>query len=224
MIHVLVVEDDKELNNAVCRHLGMNGYEVVGTYGAREALDILYSTKIDIILTDVMMPEMDGLSFIETVRKEDSDIPVIFMTALDDMGTKRKGYEIGIDDYITKPIVLDELVLRMEALLRRAKIASSKKLEIGNLILDEEEMSVCLDGEEIPLTIREFRILYKLLSNPKHTFTRSQLMDEYVGIENESGLRTVDVHITNIRSKFSGCDCFEILTVRGMGYKAVTQS
>ncbi|MCR5545260.1 MAG: response regulator transcription factor [Lachnospiraceae bacterium] len=224
MIHVLVVEDDRELNHAVCRHLGMNGYEVVGTCSAKEGLDILYSTKIDIILTDVMMPVMDGFDFIEQVRKVDTDIPVIFMTALDDMSAKRKGYQIGIDDYMTKPIVLDELVLRIEALLRRAKIASAKKLEIGNLILDEEEMCGYLDGEEVAFTIREFRILYKLLSNPKHTFTRSQLMDEYMGIENESGLRTVDVHITNIRSKLADCDSIEIQTVRGMGYKAVILS
>ncbi|MCR5144965.1 MAG: response regulator transcription factor [Lachnospiraceae bacterium] len=221
MVKVLVVEDDRELNSAVCRHLGMNGYEVIGIFMAQEGLDILYSTKIDIILTDVMMPEMDGFDFVEKVRQQDDNIPVIFMTALDDMTAKKKGYNIGIDDYMTKPIVLDELVLRIEALLRRAKIATTKKLEVGNLVLNEEEMCVYLDEEEISLTIREFRILYKLLSNPKHTFTRSQLMDEYVGIENESGLRTVDVHITNIRSKLAKCDSFEIQTVRGMGYKAV---
>lgn len=221
MIHVLVVEDDNELNQAVCKHLDSNHYHAVGCQSAAEAYDCLYVGQYDLIISDIMMKEIDGFEFAETIREQDKNIPILFMTARDDFSSKQKGYRLGIDDYMVKPIDLDELLLHIEALLRRAKIAAQKKLVIGNLVLDEDEVSAEVDGIPVALTLREFQILFKLLSYPKRTFTRSQLMDEFSGVENESGLRTVDVHITNLRNKFSHCEGFQIVTVRGLGYKAV---
>ena len=168
-----------------------------------------------------MMPGIDGFEFAQTVRKLNEDIPILFMTARDDFASKQRGYRIGIDDYMIKPIDLDELFLRIGALLRRAKIASSHRLEIGRLVLDADERTAVLDNEEIPLTAREFNILYKLLSYPKKTFTRSQLMDEFWETESNTAPRAVDVYMTKLRDKFSGCDDFEIVTVHGLGYKAV---
>ncbi|MDE5860939.1 MAG: response regulator transcription factor, partial [Ruminococcus sp.] len=148
-------------------------------------------------------------------------IPILFMTARDDFNSKQRGYRIGIDDYMVKPVDLDELLLKIGALLRRAKINNSKKLTIGKFTLDAEERTATLDGEEIPLTVREFNLLYKLLSYPKKTFTRSQLMDEFWDIDSNSGSRTVDVYMRKLREKFSECKDFEIVTVHGLGYKAV---
>jgi DNA-binding response OmpR family regulator len=168
-----------------------------------------------------MMPGIDGFEFAETIREQDKTIPILFMTARDDISSKSKGFTIGIDDYLVKPFDMDEMVLRVGALLRRANIASERKLTVGRLTMNEEEHSVDIDGEEINLSVREFNILYKLLSYPKKTFTRSQLINEFWGLESESGLRTVDVFITKLRNKFSECDDFEIVTIRGFGYKAV---
>ena len=221
MIHILVVEDDKDLNQAVCRHLNARGYQTTGVLKAMDAFDQMYTSHVDLIISDIMMPGMDGFEFAETVREQDKNIPILFMTARDDFTSKERGYHLGIDDYLVKPIDLNELVLHVEALLRRANIAAEKKLVVGNLVLDEDEMSATVDGEPVTLTLREFQILFKLLSYPKRTFTRSQLLDEFSGIESESGLRTVDVHITNLRAKLSGCTGFQIVTVRGLGYKAV---
>lgn len=221
MIHVLVVEDDKDLNQTVCKHLNNHQFKVTGCLGASEAYDALYYGNFDMIISDIMMPGIDGFEFADTVREQNSNIPILFMTARDDFFSKQKGYRIGIDDYMVKPIDLDELILRINALIRRANIASEKRLIIGSLVLDEDETSATINGEPVTLTLREFQILFKLLSYPKRTFTRSQLLDEFNGIEKESGLRTVDVHITNLRSKFAHCDSFEIITVRGLGYKAV---
>lgn len=168
-----------------------------------------------------MMPDIDGFAFAKTVRELNQEIPILFMTARDDFASKQRGFKLGIDDYMVKPIDLDELLLRIEALLRRAKIAASKKLVIGSLTLDIEEHTAYLKEEEIPLTVREFNLIYKLLSYPKKTFTRSQLMDEFWDSASSSGPRTVDVYMTKLRDKFSGCDDFEIVTVHGLGYKAV---
>lgn len=223
MINILVVEDDKDLNQTVCRHLCAHNYDAVGALNAAQAFDQMYSGHIDLVISDIMMPEMDGFEFAETIRRLDKTIPILFMTARDDFSAKERGYHIGIDDYMVKPINMDELLLHIEALLRRANIAAEKKLTVGNLVLDEGEISATVNGEPVALTLREFQILFKLLSYPSRVFTRSQLMDEFSGIENESGLRTVDVHITNLRAKFSHCDCFKIVTVRGLGYKAVIQ-
>lgn len=170
-----------------------------------------------------MMPDIDGFEFAKTVRELNEDIPILFMTARDDFASKQRGYRIGIDDYMVKPVDLDELFLRIGALLRRAKIASSHRLEIGKLVLDADERTAVLEGEEISLTLREFNILYKLLSYPKKTFTRTQLMDEFWDADSNTAPRAVDVYMTKLRDKFSGCDDFEIVTVHGLGYKAVVK-
>lgn len=222
MFKILVVEDDKELNRTVCSYLNQNGYEAEGCLDANKAYDAMYGgTHFDIIISDIMMPDVDGFEFAKTVRELNRDIPIMFMTARDDFAAKQRGFKAGIDDYMVKPVDLDELLLRIGALLRRAKIASSRRLEIGSLILDAEERTAYFKGEEIPLTVREFNLIYKLLSYPKKTFTRSQLMDEFWDGDTSSGLRTVDVYMTKLRNKFADCGEFEIVTVHGLGYKAV---
>lgn len=222
MFRVLVVEDDRELNHTVCSYLNQNGYDATGCMEANEAYDAMYGGNLfDLIISDIMMPGVDGFEFAQTIREQNQDIPILFMTARDDFSAKQRGFKIGIDDYMTKPVDLDELLLRMGALLRRAKIANSRKLEVGKLTLNADERTAILDGEEIQLTVREFNLLYKLLSYPKKTFTRSQLMDEFWEEDSSSSLRTVDVYITKLRNKFSQCEDFEILTVHGLGYKAV---
>jgi len=172
-------------------------------------------------VSDIMMPGVDGFEFAQNVREQSEDIPILFMTARDDIASKQRGFRIGVDDYMVKPIDLDELFLRIGALLRRAKIASSKKIEIGSFTMDADEHTAYLDGEEISMTNREFSILYKLLSYPKKTFTRTQLMDEFWGADTETAPRAVDVYMTKLRSKLANCDAFEIVTVHGLGYKAV---
>ncbi len=221
MPKILVVEDDRDLLRTVCLHLNQNGYETVGCLSATIAYDAMESSQFDMIISDIMMPDIDGFEFAESIREVDREIPILFMTAREDFHSKQKGFRIGIDDYMVKPIDMGELVLRIGALLRRAKIISSKKLVIGSLTLDSEERAAYVGGEEIPLTVREFNILYKLLSYPKKTFTRSALMDEFWDYDTSSGPRTVDVYMTKLREKFSKCNDFEIQTVHGLGYKAV---
>mgnify|MGYP005772634099 FL=1 len=222
MFKILVVEDEGELNKTVCSYLNQNGYETVGCLSANEAYDAMYGgTMFDLIISDIMMPGVDGFEFAENVRELNQEIPILFMTARDDFASKRRGFKAGIDDYMVKPVDLDELLLKIEALLRRAKIAASKKLTVGSLTLDAEEHMAYLNEEEIPLTVREFNLIYKLLSYPKKTFTRSQLMDEFWDSTSSSGPRTVDVYMTKLRDKFSDCHDFEIVTVHGLGYKAV---
>ena len=221
MFKILVVEDDKALNRSVCSFLKEGGYDAVGCYNANDAYDAIYDCFFDLIISDIMMPETDGFELAKNVRSLNANIPILFMTARDDFYSKQKGFRIGIDDYMVKPIDLDELYLRVGALLRRAQIASSKKLVVGNLTLDADEYTAYIDKKEIPLTVREFNLLFKLLSYPKKTFTRSQLMDEFWSSDTSSGPRTVDVYITKIRDKISACDGFEIVTVHGLGYKAV---
>lgn len=222
MFKILVVEDDRDLNRTVCSYLNQNGYETEGCLNANDAYDAMYGgTHFDIIISDIMMPDVDGFEFAKTVRELNQDIPIMFMTARDDFAAKQRGFRVGIDDYMVKPIDLDELLLRIGALLRRAKIASSRRLEIGSLRLDAEEHTAYFDEKEIPLTVREFNLIYKLLSYPRKTFTRSQLMDEFWDGDTSSGLRTVDVYMTKLRNKFSDCGEFEIVTVHGLGYKAV---
>lgn len=223
MFKILVVEDDKALNGAVCTFLNQSGYETIGCFDASEAYNAMYDNTCDLIVSDIMMPGIDGYEFAQTVRKLNENIPILFMTARDDFASKQRGYRIGIDDYMVKPIDLDELFLRIGALLRRAKIASSHRLEIGKLVLDADERTAVLDEEDIPLTMREFNILYKLLSYPKKTFTRTQLMDEFWNAESNTAPRAVDVYMTKLRDKFSDCDDFEIVTVHGLGYKAVVK-
>lgn len=222
MFRILVVEDDKELNRSVCSYLNQNGYISTGCYGANEAYDAMFGGNVfDLIISDIMMPNVNGFEFAETVRNINQAIPILFMTARDDFAAKQRGFKAGIDDYMVKPVDLEELLLRIGALLRRAGITASKKIVVGSIILDAEEHTAYLHDEEIPITVREFNILYKLLSYPKKTFTRSQLMNEFWDSTSSSGLRAVDVYMTKLRDKFSECKDFEIVTVHGLGYKAV---
>lgn len=223
MFRILVVEDDKELNYTVCSFLNQSGYEAEGCLNANDAYNTMYNNTFDLIVSDIMMPEIDGFEFAKTVRELDENIPILFMTARDDFASKQKGYRVGIDDYMVKPIDLDELFLRIGALLRRAKIANSHRLEIGGPVLDADERSATVGEKEISLTVREFNILYKLLSYPQKTFTRTQLMDEFWDTDSNTTTRAVDVYMTKLRDKFSECDDFEIVTVHGLGYKAVTK-
>ena len=221
MFKILVVEDDRELNRTVCSFLNQSGYEATGCLNADDAFDALYETVFDLIVSDIMMPGVDGFEFAREVRDMNSDIPILFMTARDDIASKQRGFRNGVDDYMVKPIDLDELFLRIGALLRRAKIAANRKLEIGSFVMDADEHTAYLNEEEIPMTNREFSILYKLLSYPKKTFTRTQLMDEFWDADTETAPRAVDVYMTKLRSKLADCDDFEIVTVHGLGYKAV---
>ena len=221
MINILVVEDDAKLNRIVCDYLSNNGYHAKGCLSPDEAYDAMYGVLYDLIISDIMMPGIDGFEFAETVRALNKTIPILFMTARDDIASKQKGFRAGIDDYMVKPVDLDELVLRVGALLRRVNILDAKKVTAGNLTLDADELSATVDDEEVPITVREFNILFKLLSYPKKTFSRSQLMDEFWGVDSDTSLRAVDVYINKLRDKFSDCDGFQITTVHGLGYKAV---
>lgn len=223
MIQILVVEDDEKLNRIVCTYLKDSGFQAKGCLNARDAYDAMYSQLYDLIISDIMMPEIDGFEFAKTVRKVNERIPILFMSAKDDLPSKQRGFRLGIDDYMVKPVDLDELVLRVRALLRRANIETERKITVGNLMLDADGMSAEVDGEEISLTTREFNIIYKLLSYPKKTFSRAQLMDEFWDVDSDTSLRAVDVYMTKLRNKLSGCDGFKIVTVRGLGYKAVLQ-
>ncbi len=221
MFKILVVEDDNDLNRTVCTFLNQSGYEAIGCLNADDAYDAMYENVFDLIVSDIMMPGTNGFEFVKSVRALNEDIPILFMTARDDFDAKQRGYRVGVDDYMVKPIDLDELFLRIGALLRRAKIASSRKLTVGNFVMDADEHTAYLGDEEIPMTTREFSILYKLLSYPKKTFTRTQLMDEFWDADTASGPRTVDVYMTKLRGKLANCEAFEIVTVHGLGYKAV---
>lgn len=221
MFKILVVEDDKELNRTVCSFLNGNGYEAIGCTDANRVYDALYDNVVDLIVSDIMMPGTDGFEFARNVRDVNADIPILFMTARDDMASKQRSFGIGVDDYMVKPIDLDELFLRIGALLRRAKIATNRKIEVGRFIMDSDEHTAYLGDREIPLTAREFGILYKLLSYPKKTFTRMQLMDEFWESDTETAPRAVDVYMTKLMQKLADCDDFEIKTVHGLGYKAV---
>lgn len=223
MINILVVEDDVKLNQIVCTYLNDSGFHAKGCLNAMDAYDEMYNNLYELIISDIMMPEVDGFEFAENVRRVNKTIPILFMSVKDDLPSKKKGFQIGIDDYMTKPVELDELLLRVKALLRRTNIEMERKITVGNLVLDADAMSAEIDGEEVLLTTREFNIIYKMLSYPKKTFSRPQLMDEFWGIDSETSLRAVDVYVTKLRDKLSDCDGFRIVTVRGLGYKAVLQ-
>lgn len=221
MFKILVVEDDVELNKSMCVFLNNKGFDTKGCLDADEAFDCLYDSVYDMIISDIMMPGINGFEFVKTIRSINENIPIIFVTAKDDFDSKQMGFRLGVDDYMTKPVDLNELYLRIGALLRRAKIVNSRKLVVGDFVMDSEEHSAYYQGEEIVLTKREFNLLYKFLSYPKKTFTRTHLMEEFWSAESESGPRTVDVYITKLRAKVSMCRSFEIVTVHGLGYKAV---
>lgn len=221
MIKILVAEDDKALNGLVCSYLSDNGYEAEACFNGKEALDKMKTQSFDMLISDIMMPELDGYELAKAVRLTDKEIPILFMTALDDKPSKQYGYKIGIDDYVVKPFDAEILMLRVGALLRRANIEKSRELAVGNLRMNSDEHTAYLNGEELPLTVREFDLLFKLLTFPKRAFSRSQLMDEFWDFDSSATSRTVDVYMAKLREKTAECDGFEIVTVHGLGYKAV---
>ena len=221
MIKIFVVEDDLDLNRFVSSSLRNAGYEVISCFDGLEALEKMDDIKCDLLLTDIMMPKMNGFELAESVRSTDKTTPIIFMTAKDDKPSKMLGYNIGIDEYVTKPFDMDIMLMTIKAILRRAKIETEKEIAIGNFSMNVEERTATLNGEEISLTVREFNILFKLLSYPKKTFTRSALMSEFWDYDSSTTSRTVDVYMAKLREKTSHCDAFEIVTVHGLGYKVV---
>lgn len=221
MAKILVVEDENDLNRIICRGLRDRGYDVVSAANGVEALEKMETNRFDMILTDIMMPRMDGFDLADSIRLTDKEIPIVFMTAKDDKPSKMFAYSIGVDDYIVKPFDIDILIMKIAAILRRAKIEAQKELTVGNLTINAEERSVTIDGIEINLTVREFDILFKLLSYPKKTFTRSALMEEFWDYDSSATSRTVDVYMVKLREKTTAADGFEIQTVHGLGYKLV---
>lgn len=221
MAKILLVEDDISLNGLVKTCLIEAGYEVKACFDGESALEEFENANYSLVLSDIMMPKLDGFALAERIRYTDKTTPIIFMSAKEDKPSKLYGYKLGIDDYITKPFDVDVLIMKIGALLRRAKIETEQKIEIGNFVMNKEERSALIDGEEIVLTVREFDILFKLLSFPKKTFTRSALMTEFWDYDSSATSRTVDVYMAKIREKTANCTGFEILTVHGLGYKVV---
>ncbi len=218
---ILVVEDDRAINGLVCTYLRENGYQPMACYDGEEALAALEENAFAMIISDIMMPKMDGFALAEGVRLTDKQTPILFMTAKDDKPSKLYAYRLGVDDYVVKPLDMDVFMLKVAALLRRAGIAQTKALTVGNLTMNAEEHTAYLAGEELPLTVKEFDLLFKFLSYPKKTFTRSALMSEFWDYDSSATSRTVDVYMAKLREKTKGCDGFEIVTVHGLGYKAV---
>lgn len=221
MVKILVVEDDRALNGLVCTCLREQGYDVTACYNGQEGLDAYLGASYSMIISDIMMPVMDGYTLAREVRAVNKDVPILFLTAKDEKTSKLYAYKLGVDDYVVKPFDIDVFVMKVGAMLRRAGIAESKVLSVGNLIMNVEEHTAYVDGDEMPMTVREFDLLFKLLSYPKKTFTRAALMDEFWDYDSSATSRTVDVYMAKLREKTSVCDGFDILTVYGLGYKAV---
>ncbi len=221
MFHILITDDDKHTRMLLRAVLENAGYTVTTAVDGNDALDALDREHIDLVILDVMMPNMDGYEFTRLVRQTDSTLPILMVTAKQLPEDEKKGFLVGTDDYITKPIDEEKLLLRIKALLRRAKIASEQKIVIGDVTLDYNSLSVTRKGETQVLPQKEFMLLYKLLSYPGQIFTRIQLMDEIWGTDSETGWETVTVHVGRLRKRFENFDEFEIVAVRGLGYKAV---
>ncbi len=221
MPRILVVEDDKDLNRLISCCLRGEGHDITSAFDGEEALKYFGEGKFDLLLTDIMMPKVDGFGLAERTKLTDKNIPIVFMTAKDDKPSQLLGYRLGIDDYIVKPFDIDVLIMKIGAILRRAKIESEKTINVGNFTMNIDERTALIDGEEISLTVREFDLLFKFLSYPKKTFTRSALMEEFWDFDSSATSRTVDVYMAKLREKTARCNGFEIQTVHGLGYKAV---
>lgn len=221
MFNILVVEDDKNLRKLISATLKQNGYNSLMAEDGEIALDIMDKEHIDLVISDIMMPKLDGYNLVKALRDSGYNMPILMVTAKEMFEDKRKGFNVGADDYMVKPIDINEMILRVGALLRRAKISNEHRLSIGDIILDYDSISVSRHGDIDTLPKKEFYLLFKLLSYPNVIFTRRQLLDEIWGMDNEVDERTVDVHIKRLRERYDSCTEFEIVTVRGLGYKAV---
>ncbi len=221
MFNILVVEDDKNLRKLITTCLKKNNYTPFEANDGEEALEMLDKQYIDLIITDVMMPKMDGFELIKELRMSEYKLPILLITAKDSIQDKKEGFLLGADDYMVKPINIEELLLRVKVLLRRAESTNERKIKIGDLVLDYDQMSVTRNGKEYFLAQKEFMLLYKLLSTPNTIFTRQELIEEIWGLDSESEYRTVDVHIKRIRDKMQDVKEFEIVSIRGVGYKAI---
>jgi DNA-binding response OmpR family regulator len=221
MFHILVVDDDKNTRLLFQTVLESAGYQVYTADNGRSALEAMDREHVDLVVLDVMMPEMDGYEFTKTLRENQSTLPILMVSAKQLPEDKKQGFLVGTDDYMTKPIDEEEMLLRIKALLRRAQIVSERKITIGDVTLDYDALTVTRNGETQELPQKEFLLLYKLLSYPGKIFTRIQLMDEIWGADSDTGWETVTVHIGRLRKRFEGWNEFEIVSVRGLGYKAV---
>lgn len=224
MFKVLVVEDDKELRGLFCTVLGKNGYQAIGVEDGAAALEILDKEYIDLMISDIMMPNMDGYTLTRTLRESNFHLPILMITAKDSFSDKQEGFLAGADDYMVKPIDVNEMVLRVGALLRRAQIINERKLKVGDTLLEYDSLTVQTREKQTVLPQKEFYLLYKLIASPNHIFTRQQLMNEIWGMDSETEARTVDVHIGRLRDRFRDNHDFEIVTIRGLGYKAVKKA
>ena len=224
MFHILVIDDDKNIRFFIKEALELNNYTVYQAKNGKEGLNIYNNNHIDLIIVDIMMPGMDGYEFTKEVRGNNSQLPILMVSAKQLSEDRKKGFLVGIDDYMTKPLDLEELLLHVKALLRRYEIESEQKLIVNGMVLDYSLYTVKYKEDVIELPQKEFMLLFKLLSSSNKIFTRIQLMDEIWGYECETGWETLTVHINRLRKKFEKWDLFEIISVRGLGYKAVIKS
>lgn len=224
MFNILVVEDDKELRDLFCAVLSDHGYTAIPATDGEDAFDIMESCYIDLVISDLMMPRMGGIEMTKALRESHYDMPILMITAKESTADKREGFRAGTDDYMVKPIDVNEMIWRVEALLRRSQIVSQHRTKIGNTEFNYDTFSVNYNGEIIELPQKEFLLLFKLVASPDRIFTRMQIMDEIWGIDNDADSHTLDVHISRLRERFKNNPDFEIVTVRGLGYKVVKRS
>ena len=221
MFKILVVEDNKNLRKLMVTYLKKNNYETLEAEDGEEALDIIDKNHVDLIISDIMMPNMDGYQLTKELRGANYMLPILMVTAKETIDDKREGFLSGVDDYMVKPVNMDEMILRVGVLFRRANIVNQRKLIIKNVVLSYDEYTLTKGNETYQVPQKEFQLLYKLLSFPNKIFTRQDIMDEIWGLESETDLRTVDVHIKRLREKFNKFEEFEIVTIRGIGYKGI---
>lgn len=221
MFNILVVDDDKKMNEIYCSVLSYNAFHPFPAFDGQQALDIVAENQVDLVISDIMMPGMDGYALTEQLRADYPEMPILIISAKEKFEDKQRGFMMGTDDYMVKPVNLNEMILRVNALLRRAKIVHERKLVVGGTILNFDTYTVCFDGKEILVPQKEFLVLYKLISYPSQTFTRRQLMDEFWGYDTDSEERTVDVHINRLRERIKDCKDIKIETIRGLGYRGV---
>lgn len=221
VFNILIAEDDKNLRKLISATLKQNGYNSFIAEDGEKALNIIDNEHIDLVISDIMMPNLDGYDLTESLRESGYNMPILMVTAKETFDDKKKGFVVGADDYMVKPIDIEEMILRIGALLRRSKISNEHRVYVGDIVLDYDEISVSKNREKTTLPKKEFYLLFKLLSYPEVIFTRRQLLDEIWGMDNDVDERTVDVHIKRLREKYYDLEEFEIVTVRGLGYKAV---